>query len=547
MEKNTLLFLETRTNELNDHIALGMKSYLGWRELSYKGLGILAKRLGSFLINAGIEKGDKIAILSESMPEWGAALFASTISGAISVPLDIKLTIYELTSILSDCQPKIMLVSSSFLETAIELKKVIPSIEQIIIIDGHGENTEFPSLYKLKDSDEVKWRHRNLLKSALIIYTSGTTGMPKGVEITFKNVFAQMEGIGKAFKFGQRDKFLSILPMNHLFELTFGFLTLLNKGSSVYYSKSLKPKDIFPILQEKQITFMIVVPAFLKLLQTALEAEIKQESKFKQFMFDFRYNIASMTKYRWIKKLLFKKIHKLMGGKFRGFVSGGAPLDIKTGKFFETIGIKIFEGYGLSEASPVVSVNTEKAHKLGSVGRPLSNVQVKVDKQTGELQVKGANVMKGYFNRPELTADVVTEDGWLKTGDIAKIDNEGFIWITGRIKNMIVLSGGKKVFPEEVEAVLSKSPLIQELCVFGQKKQNGQKEGTENVCVKVVPTKEVIEQYTNDEELDKVIKIEIKTLSNRLSHFKRPTTVAVSKDPLPRTALNKVKRKEITL
>ena len=155
--------------------------------------------------------------------------------------------------------------------------------------------------------------------------------------------------------------------------------------------------------------------------------------------------------------------------------------------------------------------------------------------------------MKGYFNRPELTADVVTEDGWLKTGDIAKIDNEGFIWITGRIKNMIVLSGGKKVFPEEVEAVLSKSPLIQELCVFGQKKQNGQKEGTENVCVKVVPTKEVIEQYTNDEELDKVIKIEIKTLSNRLSHFKRPTTVAVSKDPLPRTALNKVKRKEITL
>ena len=281
---------------------------------------------------------------------------------------------------------------------------------------------------------------------------------------------------------------------------------------------------------------MIVVPAFLKLLQTALEAEVKQGGKFKQLMFDFRYSLAKMTKYRWIKKLLFKKVHKLMGGKFRGFVSGGAPLDVKTGKFFETIGIRIFEGYGLSEASPVVSVNTEKAHKLGSVGRPLTNVKV-----------KGANVMKGYFNRPEMTADVITEDGWLKTGDIAKIDNDGFIWITGRIKNMIVLSGGKKVFPEEVEAVLSKSPLFQELCVFGQKKQNGQKEGTENVCVKVVPKQEIIEQYQDENELDKVIKAEVKTLSNRLSHFKRPTTVVVSKEPLPRNALNKVKRKEITL
>ena len=547
MDKNTLLFLETRTNELNDHIALGMKSYLGWRELSYKGLGILARRLGGYLVKYGIEKGDKVAILSESMPEWGAALFASTISGAISVPLDIKLTIYELTSILSDCQPKIMLVSSAFLETALKIRESVTSIEQIVVIDGHGENTEFPCLYKLKDTEDVKWRHRNLLKSALIIYTSGTTGMPKGVEITFKNVFAQMEGIGKAFKFGRRDKFLSILPMNHLFELTFGFLTLLNKGSSVYYSKSLKPKDIFPILQEKQITFMIVVPAFLKLLQTAIEAEVKQGGKFKQFMFDFRYSLAKMIEYRWVKKLLFKKIHKLMGGKFRGFVSGGAPLDVKNGKFFETIGIRIFEGYGLSEASPVVSVNTEKAHKLGSVGKPLSNVQVKVDKETGELQVKGANVMKGYFNRPEMTADVITEEGWLKTGDIAKIDNDGFIWITGRIKNMIVLSGGKKVFPEEVEAVLSKSPLIQELCVFGQKKQNGQKEGTENVCVRVVPKQKTIEQYSDDAQLEIAIKAEIKTLSNRLSHFKRPTTVIVTKEPLPRNALNKVKRKEVTL
>ena len=547
MDKNTLLFMEGRTKALGDNIALGMKSFLGWKELTFKGLSILAQRLGNYLIQLNINKGDKLAILSESMPEWGAALFASTLAGATTVPLDIKLTIYELTSIVSDCQPKVMLVSSAFLETALKLKESVPSIEHIIILDGNGANTEFPSLYTLKDGEGVKWRHRNISKTALIIYTSGTTGMPKGVQVSFKNVFAQIEALDKAFNMNENDRFLSILPMNHLFELTVGFLTFLNKGASIYYTQSLKPKHIFPILQEKQITFMVVVPAFLKLVQTTIESEVKQGGKWGKFWFDVRYNIASMIKSYKIRKFMFKKIHKHLGGKFKGFLTGGAPMDIDTGIFFQTIGIKVFEGYGLSEASPVVSYNTEKDYRLGSVGKPLSNVEARIDEETGELLVRGDNVMSGYFNRPDLTNEVIDEQGWLKTGDIAKIDKDGFIWITGRIKNMIVLSGGKKVFPEEVESVLNTSPMFQELCVFGSKKHQGQKDGCENVCVKIVPRPEIIEQYPNDEELNKVILAEVKNLGNRLSHFKRPTAVVVSREPLERTATGKIKRKGMSL
>ena len=495
MDNNVLLFLENRTEELGNNISLGMKSHVGWKELTFKGLSILSKRLAGYLIDIGIDKGAHVAILSESTPEFGAALFASAMAGATIIPLDIKLTIYELTSILESALPTILLVSSSYLETAQKLKEVIPSIKHIILIDDNGVNKEIPSIYTVPDKPGRKWRHRTLNATAFIIYTSGTTGKPKGVEITFKNILAQVDAVGKCFNLGPNDRLLSILPMNHLFELTVGFLSFLNLGVAIYYSKSLKPKDLFAIMTEKQITFMVVVPAFLKLLKTSIESEISKMSKWQKIWFNIAYETAKIIKWKWFKKLVFKRIHKKYGGKFKGFLSGGAPLDIEVGKFFNNIGLKIYEGYGLSEASPVVTMNTDKNYRLGSVGKPISNVMAKTDPETGELLVKGDNVMKGYFNQPELTNDVMTNDGWLKTGDIANIDDDGFIWVTGRIKNMIVLSGGKKVFPEEVESVLQKSDMIQELCVFGATRTGGQKDGCENVCVVVKPTSDILNKY----------------------------------------------------
>ncbi len=543
INSNVLLFLENRTDELQNKISLGIKSHLGWQELTFRGLAVLSKRLAGYLIDLGINKGDKIAILSESMPEWGATLFASVLAGATTIPLDIKLTTYELTSILSDCEPKILFSSSALLETALKLKETIPSIEHIILIDGNTISKEYASLYNIEDRPDRKLRHRSPGKTAFIIYTSGTTGKPKGVEITFKNVMAQVEAIGKCFHLSTKDQLLSILPMNHLFELTVGFLSFLNMGTSIYYSQSLKPKDLFNVITTKEITFMVVVPAFLKLLKGSIENEIAQSAPFQRFMFKVFFNIAKYIPFG-ARKILFRKIHKKFGGKFKGCISGGAPLDIDVGRFFQTIGIQIYEGYGLSEASPVVSVNIDGANKLGSVGKAIPGVVAKIDEKTGELLVKGDNVMKGYYNRRDLTDQVIDADGWLHTGDIAHIDNEGFIFITGRIKSMIVLPGGKKVFPEELEAVLEKSPKFEEICVFGANKKSGQKEGAEEVCLVVVPKEEIL-QNNSDEQVEKIVKEEVKEISKKLSSYKRPNNIIISKELLPRTATKKIQKNKV--
>lgn len=545
MKKNLLMFLEEKTKELDENTALGIRSKFGWSEMTYKGISLLAQRLGGYLLEKGVQKGDKVAILSESNPEWSAAFFSIVIAGGTIVPLDIKLTQYELNSILSDCLPKILLVSSAYFETGLKMKEQIPSIEELILIDDKGSNKEYESIYTIKSEPRKKWIHRSLNQTALIIYTSGTTGMPKGVQITYKNIMTQTESISECFPLTSNDRLLSILPMNHLFELSVGYLTFLSLGTSIYYSKSLKPNDLFDIIQHKRITFMVVVPAFLKLLKTTLDTTIKQYGPVKRFFFELKYRIAPFIPWYRVRRMLFQTVQKNMGGKFRGFISGGAPLDVNIAKFFNTVGIEVFEGYGLSEASPVVSLNTKGHNKLGSVGRPIPGVEARIDEETGELQVKGPNIMKGYYKRDDLTADVITEDGWLKTGDIAHIDNDGFIWITGRIKNMIVLSGGKKVFPEEVEAVMEKSPKFAEICVFGGKRKGGQKDGSEDVVIKIVPTQELLNTYQNDADLEKEVIKEVKEFSKRLSNFKRPTSIIVSREPLPRTATKKVKRKEI--
>ena len=544
-QSNVLLFLENRTEALENKIALGMKSTLGWNELTFKGLGVLSKRLANYLIKSGVAKGDRVAILSESMPEWGAALFASILSGAVSVPLDIKLTIYELTSILNDCKPKVLLVSNAHLEMALKLKEVIDSIEQIIILDDSGSNHNYPSLYNIPDEQNNKWRHRAPGKTVFIIYTSGTTGTPKGVEISFKNAMAQVNSVGQCFDFGLNDKFLSILPMNHLFELTVGFMSFLGKGTSIYYSQSLKPKDLFNVIQEKRITFMIVVPAFLKLLKSSIEAEINQLSPFRKSIFNTLYSVSKFIPFKSVRKLMFYGIHKKFGGKFKGCISGGAPMDISVAKFFERVGISVFEGYGLSEASPVVAVNRVGASRLGSIGRPIPGVEVRIDKTTGELMVKGDNVMKGYYNMPELTAQAVESDGWLHTGDIARIDKDGFIFITGRIKSMIVLNGGKKVFPEEIEAVLEKSSKFSEICVFGSKRSGGAKDGTEDIYVAVRPSEEILNIAKDEDDVNKLVRAEVKALAVKLSSYKRPSNVIVVKEPFPRTGTKKIKRNEV--
>ncbi len=546
MKENVLSLLEQNTKLYGERIALGKRNKYGWKELTYKGLSLLTQQLASYLItDLQMQKGEKLAILSESMPEMGACLFAAVISGMVTVPLDNKLTIYELESILTSCQPSVLTVSQANLEKALELQKRISSIKHIILMDEPKYNSTLPSIYTLPTGRECKWRHRSLRDTALIIYTSGTTGAPKGVQTTFGNMTSQVWGMAKVLpEILPHDNvnLLSILPMNHLFELTVGFSTFLNRGSSIFYPQSLKPKDVLGDMREKKIDFMIVVPAFMKLLKNTIEAEIKSLPADEKLLFEKSYAAAEYITDYSIKRQLFKSILAKFGGNFYGFISGGAPLDPTVGEFFERIGIKVFQCYGLSETSPIISVDRGDDRKLLSVGPVLDSYEAKIDENTGELLVKGPSVMKGYYNNPEKTEEVLEPDGWLHTGDIAEFDSDGRLYITGRIKNMIVLSGGKKVFPEEVEAVLEKNPNFAEICVFGATRTSGAKDGTEEIMTVIVPTEDIFAKYKNEDELQSFIVHEVKALSVQLAPYKRPVNIVVRKEPLPRTATRKVKR-----
>lgn len=546
MKENILSLLDKNTKLYGERIALGKRNRYGWKELTYKGLSLLTKQFASYLItDLQMQKGERLAILSESMPEMGACVFASVISGMVTVPLDNKLTIYELESILSSCEPAVLAVSQANLDKGLELQKRIPSIKHIVIMDEPTFDSKYPSLYSLPTGRECKWRHRSLRDTALIIYTSGTTGAPKGVQTTFGNMTCQVWGMSKILPEilpHENVNLLSILPMNHLFELTVGFSTFLNRGSSIFYPQSLKPKDVLGDMREKKIDFMIVVPAFMKLLKNTIEAEIRVLPEDEKILFEKSYAAAEYITDYSIRRQLFRSILAKFGGNFYGFITGGAPLDPSVGEFFERIGIKVFQCYGLSETSPIISVDRGDDRKLMSVGLVLDSYDAKIDPETGELLVKGPSVMKGYYKNPEKTAEVLEEDGWLHTGDIGEFDSDGRLYITGRIKNMIVLSGGKKVFPEEVESVLEQNPNFAEVCVFGATRTSGAKDGTEEIMTVIVPTEEVLAKYPDENDLQSFIGHEVKNLSVQLAPYKRPVNIVVRKDSFPRTATRKVKR-----
>ena len=542
---NFLDIMKQYSDEYGQTKAVSLKTKDGYEEISYLDLKIKAKTLGNYVMeNADVQRGDRIAILCESRPEFAIGMFGSIQTGAITVPLDVKLTVPEHTHILSDCNPKILLTSSHYLEHAIELKNNVPSIQNIFVLDDEErEHPEIMSVSKMTADLTYSFnRARSMDETALIVYTSGTTGNPKGVMISFGNIYSQMKDFEKILRLTKDNTLLSILPLNHLLELNVGFFGMLFMGAKIVYIKSLNPKELTGAMKEKQVTHMIVVPLVAKMLKNSIDKQINKLKPIQKRIFDFMYMSAKYMPLS-IRRKMFKSIIDGFGGKFECFVSGGAPLEADVAEFFERIGIPVFEGYGLTETSPVISTNHYGASKIGTVGKPLPSVTVKLSEQ-GELMVKGPNVMQGYYGKPDMTAEVIDEDGWFHTGDIGEIDEKGFIKITGRIKNMIVLGGGKKIFPEEVEAVLEQSALIKELCVLSLKIKSGNKAGTEEVGVIIVPSDDLAKK--TDEEIQKTLEAEVKRLSkDNLADYKTPTMVVFRREDLPKTSTQKVKRKDL--
>ncbi|MCR4881651.1 MAG: MFS transporter [bacterium] len=525
--------------------ALSLKVKDGYEELSYIEISRRSKIFANYLMETvGIQKGERIAIICESRPEFAIGMFASIQSGAITVPLDVKLTVPEHTHILSDCNPKILLCSSHYLEHALEVKKKVSSIKHIFVLDD--EEREYPKIQSVSaleaDVEKELGQARSLDETALIVYTSGTTGNPKGVMISFGNIYSQLRDFEQMFKLTNEHTLLSILPLNHLLELDCGFFGMLYMGAKVIYIKSLNPKELTSTMKEKGITNMIVVPLVAKMLKNSIEKQINKQPQPAKKAFDIMYKIAKFMP-RKIRRIMFKSVIDGLGGRLECFICGGAPLEDSVAEFFDRIGIPVFQGYGLTETSPTISTNRYGHSKIGTVGQPLPSVKVKIA-DNGEILATGPNVMQGYYGKPEMTAEVIDEDGWFHTGDIGEIDRLGYIKITGRIKNMIVLGGGKKIFPEEVEAVLENSSLIKEVCVMALTIKFGNKAGTEEVGAIITPSDELLKK--TDEELQKILEDEVKKLSEEnLAPYKAPTVVVLHRDEMPKTSTRKIKRKDL--
>lgn len=545
--KSVLDFMHSRSEKYSDSVAMSIKEGDRWREMTYGELSKRAIALCSYLIESGIKQGDRIALLSESKPEWGVAFFGSIRSGAIMVPLDIKLTETELTNILSDCNPRLLLADKKHLELADKVKARVSSIENVYCVDDTADDAH-ATIGSLKPKESLPGRERSLDEVALIVYTSGTTGNPKGVQTTFGNVIFQVTSFEDLVDLSNRDRFLSILPLNHLLELTGGFLGILTLGGTVCFCHTIFPQEIIKAMKDRSITGMVAVPLFFRSLKGAIEREIRKkgEEAVKQFEGALQKADALPMEKR---REVFAAVHQQFGGNLRVFIAGGAPLDPEVGVFFDRLGIPVLQGYGLTETSPVISGNGVRANRIGSVGKPLPGVEVKIDTkgsddQEGEILSRGPHIMKGYYKRDDLTREVIDNDGWFHTGDIGKIDQDGFLFITGRIKNLIVLGGGKKVFPEEVETALSHSQLMKEVCVLSRKSSEGFKEGTEEVCAVIVPSDALASQHKgNPDALKQALKKELDDLGQHLAPYKRPTRIYVyDGDELPKTATRKVKR-----
>ena len=406
------------------------------------------------------EKEDFGLILMENRPEWIYTYFALWDRKAIPIALDSTSSSKEILYVLGDSDPKFIICSN---ESEKNVREAVSMYEkgEITVINVDNHPIDENKLEVIRNSNfELENPEGNSI--ATMLYTSGTTGSPKGVMLTFNNLSSELEGLEKKDLLEPTDQILALLPFHHVLPLTATVLIILQHQASMVFVKKIASKEILEALDKNNVTALVGVPRVFKLFYDGIKQQI--DSK---FITRTIYKLMTKVKSFKIRRKVFAKVHEKFGGELTFIVSGGAKLDPEIGEFYETLGIYVQEGYGLTETSPVIAVNTKKDRRIGTVGKKLDNIEAKIVDE--ELWVRGPIVMKGYYNKPEKTAEVITEDGWFKTGDLASIDEEGYVTIRGRRSSMIVLSNGKNIDPEKLEnKVIEKSKkLIKELGVFG--------------------------------------------------------------------------------
>ncbi len=525
-----------------------------FREITHKQYREEINNLGTALIDMGL-KDKRIAVISENRYEWGLAYFATVAGTGVVVPLDKALPDNEIENLIIRSEADAVFYSNKYDGIMKEIReKNNTNLKFFISMDLEKEKDGIYSQAELvsKGKELIEKGNRKFLDAkinaeemAIMLFTSGTTAMSKAVALSHRNICANLFDIASTIKVDEKDVFLSFLPLHHTFECTTGFIYPISKGTAIAFCEGIR--HIADNIKEYRITVMVSVPILFESMYKKVMKNIEKKGKLEtvkkgikisQFLLKFGIDI---------RRKLFKEIHDNLGGRLRLFVSGGAALDPETEKGFNELGVVTYQGYGLTESSPVIAAEDDKYRRLGSIGRAFPSLDVKIvepnEEGIGELVAKGPSIMLGYYNNEEATKETIDEEGWLHTGDLARIDSDGYIFISGRKKFVIVLKNGKNIYPEELETLINKIEGIKESFVYG--KPDG--EGDYKICAKIVYDKELVEEIyhtSKKEELKELIWQEVKKVNKTMPAYKYIREISVTEDDLIKTTTQKIKRFE---
>ncbi len=512
-----------------------------WADVFYNDFRRDVELLSRLLLKEGIKKYDRCAILLDNRSEWPLVFFASISIGAISVPLNPESGEKEIEGILRNSQAQIMFTGNEAFIDKVSSSKY-PSLKKIISVDSDEFKNALNSSERISDA-EIEISPSDL---ACILYTSGTTDKPKGVMLSHKNLLSNSDSLRQLNLFSCEDSVLSILPLHHAYPLTITMLLPLLYGGKIIYPGTIRPEALFKTMEELNPTFFVAVPQIFYLFYQNIRERLRHLpwpfSVLFRAAIDYLHKVRNKTGINLTRPLLWG-LHRKFGRSLRLFVSGGAKLDEDAQEALYKFGFTILEGYGLTETSPVLTMNPLKGAKIGSAGLPIPGVELKiVDKDesgVGEVIVRGPNVMEGYYRREDLTASVI-KDGWFHTGDLGYIDEDGYLFLTGRLKEVVVLSSGLNIYPEEIEEAYAKHVPTEEMCVFEVPAKKGLKESMVLWAI-VVPDREFFRRF-GEINLRDVIKERIDNVSRTLPPHKRIMGFSITFEKLPRTLLGKIKR-----
>jgi long-chain acyl-CoA synthetase len=516
----------------------------GWRRMTYGQFQVVVDAISSLLREEGLRQGDRVAIISENRPEWCAAYIATLVVGGIVVPIDAQLGHAELRLLLMDSGAPIVFSGDKTSDVVAQALAGLggkhyrfsdPLIASHVRYDG-GAALSRPASSPVHASHAEDGQEPSPDDVAAIIYTSGTTGVPKGVMLTHRNLCSDAWAVINAGIVSESDNVLSVLPMHHTYPCMCTFLVPLFVGGSITFSPGLKAADLISAIRDTRVTVVVAVPRLLDAICNGILGRIREKKALSKLLLPV-LRLSGRLRRRYdvnVGRFVFGAVHRNFA-TLRFFASGGARLDPAVMESLEALGFTVLEGYGLTETSPVVTFNPMQTRKPGSVGKPFEGVDIRIH-DDGEIAVRGPMVMKGYYKNPEATAKAIV-DGWFLTGDTGYLDHDNYLFITGRKKEVIVLSSGKNIYPEEVEKAYSSIPLIKEICITGQESKGV----TESLHAVIVPDLEYVEKKSVANISD-ALKWSIGEVSSKLPEYMRVRGYTLVREPLPRTPLGKIRR-----